>query len=686
MLVAPLLQRFVVDELARASALAEQARSDAVETLLRQIVPAPGAADAQARRDAAAALQERGPALSTGFRAALAGLVQSDLAATGQPAALATQAQGLALMDETVVEADIEISRAAMQIDSAVEWEQRELQTFTSALRGEAHVGEGSNPIRPALVARALWQASDILALAPPARIQALRALAAAIGEPLKRSLAAACTRLESQGVTPSQYRTVVAAPGGELDTALVASRRLADGAPPGAGSGALRALLGALPTVPPSRAATPPSAPSAAPLGPQVTAGPRVDTRLVELIARLYDTLLADAGLVRPARDAVARLQASTLRVALRDASLLDGREHPTWRLLDRIGGACCEAAAAGPARLAAMAARCDRLADELARHTAPDAALYRQGLARLEALVAEDLREAQRGAAGAIGALQRTERRRQVQAQIRQRLDEQFVRRPVGPATRHWLRGASALQIADAMIEDGPDSAATSALTRIVDDLLWSLHPPSHPASRQRLVKLLPGLIGRLRTAMAQGGVSPAEQRAVLAELEASHSAVLWPKTGPSEETPEEIVRRLREEVVEADDIGPRRDFGNSVLDLSTLDTVPASLMPAASGAAEDGDLAERGRRAEAAVAALTPGRAARLLLQGHWHDAQLLWRSADAELLLFADAAGLTHALTRRALERLHVEGLARLDAPPSYVQRAIDALLASQPAQR
>ena len=170
------------------------------------------------------------------------------------------------------------------------------------------------------------------------------------------------------------------------------------------------------------------------------------------------------------------------------------------------------------------------------------------------------------------------------------------------------------------------------------------------------------------------------------MLAELEASHSAVLWPKTGPSEETPEEIVRRLREEVVEADDIGPRRDFGNSVLDLSTLDTVPASLMPAASGAAEDGDLAERGRRAEAAVAALTPGRAARLLLQGHWHDAQLLWRSADAELLLFADAAGLTHALTRCALERLHVEGLARLDAPPSYVQRAIDALLASQPAQR
>jgi hypothetical protein len=191
----------------------------------------------------------------------------------------------------------------------------------------------------------------------------------------------------------------------------------------------------------------------------------------------------------------------------------------------------------------------------------------------------------------------------------------------------------------------------------------------------------------IGRLRAAMAQGGVSPAEQQAVLAELEAAHSAVLWPAASAPEETPEEIVRRLRDEVVEVEDGSPRRDFGNSVLDLSTLDTVPAELMPADTGNLADADRLERERRAQTTVAGLAPGRAVRLLLQGHWHGAQLLWRSADAELLLFADSAGLTHALTRRALERLHGEGLAVLDPPPSLVQRAIDTmLLAAQTGQR
>ena len=75
------------------------------------------------------------------------------------------------------------------------------------------------------------------------------------------------------------------------------------------------------------------------------------------------------------------------------------------------------------------------------------------------------------------------------------------------------------------------------------------------------------------------------------------------------------------------------------------------------------------------------LAPGRAARLLLQGHWIDAQLLWRNDGGDLLLFADTDGRTHALTRRAIERLEAEGLVRIAPPGSLVQRAIDSLLAA-----
>ena len=84
------------------------------------------------------------------------------------------------------------LDRAAMLIDSLVEWEHRELQTFTAALRGESHVGSDSNPIRPALVARALREATDARATPPAPRMLALRALAA-------------CRRLRPMG---SRYAT----------------------------------------------------------------------------------------------------------------------------------------------------------------------------------------------------------------------------------------------------------------------------------------------------------------------------------------------------------------------------------------------------------------------------------------------------------------------------------------------
>ncbi len=619
------------------------------------------------RHQASSALQGRGVAFCAQYVAALGTLVRAELAASERPAhdPSAAEPDGLALMDESLVEADIEISRAAMLIEGAVEWEQRELQTFTSALRGESHVGAGSNPIRPALVAKALWQASAALGIATPQRVQALRATAAAIGGPLKLAFAAACSRLEAQGVEPSLYRTVVLTPGSAVVAGLAASGRPSVESPR---AGALHGLLASLP-------AGDEPAPAAA------AAAPGVDRRLIELVSRLFDAILADSALPAPAKRALARLQGSAQRIALRDPGMLDSLEHPTWRLLDRIASACQQAAATEPARLAALAADCERLAEELARHAAPDARLHREGLARLEALVAEDLRTAQQAAQGAIAALQRTERRRHLQAQVQRRLEEQFVRCPVGVATRHWLLGPSAEQIAEALLNEGPDGRSTVALTRTVDDLLWSLHPPAHPASRQRLVKLLPALLARLRAGMAHGAVPAAEQQAVLAELEASHSAILWPdgRAQPAAtESPQEVIRRLREEVV-ANDAPARRDLGDSVVDLSTLDTVPAELMPD-DAAGAGGQDAERVRRSQAVVAALPVGRAVRLLLQGQWIDVQLLWRSADGELLLFADRARLTHALTRRALERLHAEGLALLDAPASLVRRAVDASLA------
>lgn len=698
--IAPLLQRFVDDELARAATLAEQVRLETVEALNTAradpaLPPAAARHELQLGHDAAQALGRQAERYGEAFVHALREGVQARLAETpphapppspsGLGALLSSGA--LSLMDETQIESDIDVSRAALVLQDAVEWEQRELQTFTSALRGETHVGPDANPFAPEAYARALWRAAAALTrLAPAGQRLLLRTSAAVLAPRLKLVYAAACTRLEAQGVEPSLYRTQAFRSGGVVDARFASGtgrRPVYDVTRPGA----LEDLLGGLPA---AGAPAPPARPPATP-PPAAGAAPSLDRRIVELLSRLFDALLADPLLPAAAKTAIGRLQASALRVALRDPGLLHAHDHPTWQLMDRIADAV---QAADTAALPEVSAFCDALVDDLARQPAPDAALYRRALERFDAWAAERLESARRTARPAIEQLEQAERQLRLQAFVRSRLEEQLGAAPVPSAVRRFLLGPWAALIAGTMLRSGERGDATARYTRTVDELLWSLEPPVDAVDRQRLMRLLPGLLQSLRDGMAQLGMPAQEQQAFLDELMAVHAdtlrvgagaAPVQPRSGADEhdESPADIVRRLREETSDAGPTtvgGARGGFLDTVLDVPALDTVPAELLPAAApdAAADSRDAARRW------ADALAPGDAARLWLAGRWLDARLLWRSAGGELLLFDSSSGAaTHALTRRALERLHAEGLAARPARVSLIQRAVDGLMEAQP---
>ena len=104
----------------------------------------------------------------------------------------------------------------------------------------------------------------------------------------------------------------------------------------------------------------------------------------------------------------------------------------------------------------------------------------------------------------------------------------------------------------------------------------------------------------------------------------------------------------------------------FGDSVIDLGSMETVPAELMPES----PSDELAKR-------VDALRLADRLRLFVQGRWARVQLLWRSDQGQFFLFAgETAGHTHSVTLRALEKLAAAGLLQPLEARSLVQRALD----------
>jgi len=137
----------------------------------------------------------------------------------------------------------------------------------------------------------------------------------------------------------------------------------------------------------------------------------------------------------------------------------------------------------------------------------------------------------------------------------------------------------------------------------------------------------------------------------------------------TPEAELTPQEIVQRLRDEPVH--DTPSRAPFSDSLIDLSSMETVPADVLPG--GPQPHDDPAKH-------IDAMAPGGRYRIFLQGRWTRVQLLWRSLRGQFFLFAgiDPAH-NHSVTRRALERLVEEGLVKPLDDSTLMQRAVDSLM-------
>lgn len=689
----PRLQRFVEDELSRTAAMAERTLRDTVAQLQQ---PRAGMLRTAERQHYAELLQRlplQAAHAARVFGEALAGTVRAELqGATDAGGAGLGAAGGLELMDETRVESDIEISRAAQLIDGAAEWELRELQTFTSALAGQKHVTAESNPFRPLVYARALWEAAGAVTTVPVQRAILMQAAAGVLSGELKRAWAAACTRLEEKGIEPSIYRTVVMpSHGGAPRTPTFDVTR----------PGALGELLPSMPVGAPAapadasrarstaaleqalaqleaqlaRALPATAAPTASPLRQyraQLAASTArtVDQQVIELLSRLFEAVLTDPQLPAAFRAPIVRLQVSALRVALVDPRMLHAHDHPVWQLMNRIAAAGESAGAAAGSRAQALLAFCDSLVDDIAQAPVQDAQAYRRGLVRLEAFLAEQLRLAQAEAHESIDALAHAERLDTLARDLSARLTDQMATLRTSAAIRRFVTGAWARSLAESMLRFGEKQEPTLGYLKATDELLWSLRLPDHPQSRQRLVAILPGLLQRLREGMALGGMPADQQHALLDELMAVHTEALRAgRQGADESAPQEIVQRLRDETV-ADTAGPTR-FRDSLIDLSSMETVPVDAMAAGAPA-----VADPGQR----IDALAPGSRCRLFVQGRWTPALLLWRSAHGQYFVFAGSdAGHRLSITRRALERLGEEGLLQTLDEHSLLQRSVDRLV-------
>jgi hypothetical protein len=258
-----------------------------------------------------------------------------------------------------------------------------------------------------------------------------------------------------------------------------------------------------------------------------------RGDEATLDLLSRIFETVLLDEAIPRETRELIAFLQVPVLKAALKDRSFFFEETHPARRMLDLLSSAGWEQAA-GPEDPVYRAMR--RGVDRVRQEARPEA--FSAAVAELEAGIAARERFEADAMAGPIAQATRQEKQlaatRSAQRAVSLRLAGEQVVALVGTFLEQ--RWTPVLTLAYT-IEDSKPGAVDNA-TRAMDDLIWSVKPKATQEQRKALIKRLPALLTTLNKWLDAVRWQDAERLQFFAGLAECHAAIV---RAPIELSPE-------------------------------------------------------------------------------------------------------------------------------------------------
>lgn len=408
-----LLMQFVDDEMLRAPLLFDQLL-EAVHDGIRRALPGMNPTQRTAIADLSQALLAQRHRMADYFMYSLREQVQAELTRNQPKAAKKPEPQShkaLSLVDEDAVAVDVELSHTIEAIKSTAEYELRELQTFTAALVGDLEMSRDNNPFRAETFARAVWNSAQALPLSRGHQVAFMRQASTPLAQLLRTSYAASTSRLESMGVEPAAYRTLILPSGSRRGSRSAETTYAPD----------LQRMSETMPAPLDTQQAAHYASPAqGAPLRGQlgerwidVARGTthRADRQAIELVSRLFEAMMADSRVPQDMTVLISRLHGPAMRLALRDRSLLDHNKHPLWRFINQaVFAAEMSPDPQDPERLHLLKLAMATI-DQLGAEPQQTTGLYRWALERLDLFLAKRLQRRLAAVASQVGALQKLE-----------------------------------------------------------------------------------------------------------------------------------------------------------------------------------------------------------------------------------------------------------------------------------
>ena len=374
----------------------------------------------------------------------------------------------------------------------------------------------------------------------------------------------------------------------------------------------------------------------------------------IIEIVALMFQVILAEERIAPSIRVWFARLQIPVLRLALAEPDFFASVQHPARQLIDRMG-ACALGFDAAAVNANGLEREIKRIVQVIEQYPETGRRVFQLVLDEFKKFLGRSLTGGE-AVHQAVTLAQKVEQKEELSIQYTIELRRMLDPVPVGDDVREFLFRIWSDVLAMAAVRYGPRHAETLLLKQAAADLLWAASPRPDRAERARVSQKLAGVIAVLRQGMGLLGISPAEQDGHVKLL---NDAIMQAFASHGESISQETIDELARGLAALEDVVTDDPQGDVLLDPDMIEMMfgvgGESLQVISTGGSQPTEGMLQWARE------LEQGAWFMLELQGLMTQVQYVWRSAHGQLHLFASSAGKSYLVQTRRLASYLQAGL-------------------------
>jgi len=253
-----------------------------------------------------------------------------------------------------------------------------------------------------------------------------------------------------------------------------------------------------------------------------------QIDVVMFDVVAMMFDFILDDRNVPDPMKALIGRLQIPVLKVALMDKSFFAKKHHPVRKLLNALAEA-----AVGWSEThdddGALYGRIESFVRRVLEEFDNTLDVFEKVLVDLESFLEEHGKHVEENAEPSAQALEGRERLAEARARAHEVIAERFAEATVPDVVRKFFEVRWKELLVFRYFEEGEDGEGWKDALKTMDELIWSLTPITTPEDRNKLLRLLPGLLNRIKAGMDQITLHADERKSFLAALASHHLSVV-------------------------------------------------------------------------------------------------------------------------------------------------------------